>query len=117
MSRIYQSVVSCLQKSPPASDKKDENTTTTDPSSVKENDSPEISVDKKTDAATEPEAPKGNILWRVTSGAVGLTTSAVTGTVGYGVSGVKWVAGKTADVGAAVYEKVPIGAKKKDKKE
>ena len=45
-----------------------------------------------------------------------------TGAVGYGVGGVKWVAGKSYDVGTAVASHVkvpavPLLSKKKDKKE
>ena len=41
----------------------------------------------------------------MSSGLYSTTTSAVTGAVGYGVGGVKWVAGKTVDVGSAVAHK------------
>jgi hypothetical protein len=47
--------------------------------------------------------------------------SVTTGAVGLGVGGVKWVAGKSYDVGSAVYNKTPaipkISLKRKDKKE
>ena len=71
------------------------------------------------------------MIWRLGSGLYSTTTGVVTGTVGAGVTGVKWVAGKgynatTATAGAvvsgtkAVASKVPVPTltwKKKDKKE
>lgn len=69
------------------------------------------------------------MIWRLGSGLYSTTTGVVTGTVGAGYTGVKWVAGKsydatTATAGAvvsgtkAVVSKVPVPTfKKKDKKE
>ena len=52
----------------------------------------------------EPAAQAG-LLWRMSAGLYNTTSNAVTGAVGYGVGGVKWVAGKTVDVGSAVAQK------------
>lgn len=79
---------------------------------------------------SEPEKPVG-LLWRLSSGIASTSKNAVTGTVGLGVSGVKWVAGKSYNAGSAVVSttisgtkavasKVPVSVpftKKKDKKE
>ena len=77
---------------------------------------------------SEPEKPR-SLVWRLGSGLYNTTTGVVTGTVGAGVTGVKWVAGKgynatTATAGVvvtgtkAVVSKVPVPTwKKKDKKE
>lgn len=77
---------------------------------------------------TELEKPRG-LLWRMGSGLYSGTTGLVTGTVGAGVTGVKWVAGKgytvtSATAGAVitgtkvVVSKVPVPTwKRKDKKE
>ncbi|KAH9507568.1 hypothetical protein Btru_051487 [Bulinus truncatus] len=90
--------------------------------------------DKKSDEASASSQPTGGILWRMSSGIYSTATGAVTGAVGYGFGGVKWVAGKTLDVGsvvahktidagAAVASKLPLPSvsvpfvTKKDKKE
>lgn len=81
--------------------------------------------DKKTDEALEPQKPAGGYLWRFSSGVIGTTSGAVTGAVGLGFGGIKWVATKGYNAGSAVVgttktvaSKVPIPAwKKKDKKE
>ncbi|KAK0053456.1 hypothetical protein Bpfe_017154, partial [Biomphalaria pfeifferi] len=49
--------------------------------------------------------PSGGFLWRMSSGIYSTATGAVSGAVGYGVGGVKWVAGKTIDVGSVVAHK------------
>ena len=71
---------------------------------------------------SEQKPPVG-IVWRMSSGLYNVTT----GAVGYGVGGVKWVAGKSYDVTTAVGSAVTTGVKKvpstiatlkkKDKKE
>ncbi|GFO01249.1 upf0444 transmembrane protein c12orf23-like protein [Plakobranchus ocellatus] len=61
--------------------------------------------DKKTDVSKDEPAPQGGLLWRMSAGLYNTTTSAVSGAVGYGVGGVKWVAEKTVDVGSAVAHK------------
>ncbi|XP_064634280.1 transmembrane protein 263-like [Lineus longissimus] len=120
MSNLYQSVVSCLQRGSkpgePAMPDNEMKTENGDPSEVKENEAPEYSSDKKTDEVLEPQ-PQSGYLWRMGSGVFNVTT----GAVGLGVGGVKWVAGKSYDVGSAVYSKAPaipkISLKRKDKKE
>ena len=69
------------------------------------------------------QSPPVGIVWRMSSGLYNVTT----GAVGYGVGGVKWVAGKSYDVTSAVGSAVTTGVKKvpstiatlkkKDKKE
>ncbi|CAL1535775.1 unnamed protein product [Lymnaea stagnalis] len=59
------------------------------------------SSDKKSDEKPEVTQPAGGFLWRMSSGLF----NTATGAVGYGVGGVKWVAGKTIDVGSAVAHK------------
>jgi hypothetical protein len=95
-----------------------------DASSASEEDS--FQANKKTDEVTvPPPAPSGGYLWRFSTGLVSTTTGALTGAVGLGVGGVKWVAGKGYDAGAAVVgttkavvSKVPVPTlKKKPKKE
>ena len=65
---------------------------------------------------TDPSKQPG-VIWRVSSGLY----NTATGAVGMGVGGVKWVAGKTYDVGSAVVSKVPKPTvptwRRKDKKE
>lgn len=65
---------------------------------------------------SDPSKQPG-ILWRMTSGVY----STASGAVGAGIGGVRWVAGKTYDVSAAVVSKVPVPSlplrKKKDKDE
>lgn len=76
-------------------------------------------------ALVEPQKPAGGYLWRFSSGVIGTTSGAVTGAVGLGFGGIKWVATKGYNAGSAVVgttktvaSKVPIPAwKKKDKKE
>ena len=73
--------------------------------------------------AFSEQAPPAGIVWRMSSGLYNVTT----GAVGYGMGGVKWVAGKSYDVTSAVgsavtssVKKVPstlATLKKKDKKE
>jgi hypothetical protein len=67
---------------------------------------------------SDPKTQPG-ILWRVTSGVVSTASGAVGAGIGAGIGGVRWVAGKTYDVGSAVASKVPVPAlgKKKDKNE
>ncbi len=75
-------------------------------------------------SVAEPTKPT-SLMWRMSSGLYSATTGAVTGTVGLGVGGVKWVAGKGYNAGSAVISttktvaaKVPMPAwKRKDKKE
>ena len=45
---------------------------------------------------------KGGLLWRMSSGLYNTSKSAVSGTVGMGVGGVKWVAGTSYNVTAGV---------------
>ena len=75
-------------------------------------------------SVVEPTKPT-SFMWRMSSGLYSVTTGAVTGTVGLGVGGVKWVAGKGYNAGSAVISttktvaaKVPLPTwKRKDKKE
>jgi hypothetical protein len=59
----------------------------------------------------------GGLLWRMSSGLY----NTATGAVGYGVGSVRWVAGKTYDVGSSVVSHVKVPSvstlKRKDKKE
>lgn len=76
-----------------------------------------------------PPAPSGGYLWRFSTGVLSTTTGAITGAVGLGVGGVKWVAGKgynaSTAVGSAVIDttktvvsKVPVPSlSRKAKKE
>lgn len=61
--------------------------------------------------------PTSGMMWRATSGVFNTATSALS----IGVGGVRWVAGKTYDVGAVVASKLPVPSlpigKKKDKNE
>uniref|UniRef100_A0A0B6YLJ4 Uncharacterized protein n=1 Tax=Arion vulgaris TaxID=1028688 RepID=A0A0B6YLJ4_9EUPU len=88
------------------------------------------SSDKKTDDKTaQKNQPTGGFLWRMSAGLVNSATGVVTGAAGYGVSGAKWVAGKTVDAGTAIVHttlsagsvvanKLPLSVvSKKDKKE
>jgi hypothetical protein len=63
------------------------------------------------------QVPQGNIVWRMTSGVYSTASSAV----GMGVGGVKWVAGKSYDVGTTVVSNVKVpklsSFRRKDKKE
>ncbi|XP_076450043.1 uncharacterized protein LOC143286385 [Babylonia areolata] len=119
MAKIYDTVKSCLYKSPGPQQVE----VITDVSDIKESDSKtslssssssSLYSNKKTDETTDPNQ-QGGILWRVTSGVY----STATGAVGAGIGGVRWVAGKTYDVGSAVASKVPVPGlgKKKDKNE
>ena len=49
-----------------------------------------------------PPPPSGGYLWRFSTGVLSTTTGALTGAVGLGVGGVKWVAGKGYSAGTAV---------------
>ena len=69
------------------------------------------------------QAPAGGYLWRFSSGLVSTTAGAITGAVGLGVGGVKWVAGKGYSAGSAVIDttktvvsKVPVPQLKKKAK-
>ncbi|GAB1608396.1 uncharacterized protein LOC115214189 [Argonauta hians] len=111
MSRLYQSVKSCIYKETPESVDSRPNTTTND---INKQDN------KKTDVQTDPSQQPG-MIWRMSSGLYSTATGAATGAVSLGVGSVKWVAGKGYDVGHAVVTRVPIpGAsrwKTKDKSE
>ncbi|ESO95456.1 hypothetical protein LOTGIDRAFT_160606 [Lottia gigantea] len=111
MSGIYQSVKSCIFKTP--STEKTE--VIRSPDDIKETDgNSSLMADKKTDEVNDPTTQPG-ILWRMSSGVY----NTASGAVGMGVGGVKWVAGKTYDAGSAVYSKAPSNPlrKKKDKNE
>ena len=41
-----------------------------------------------------PPPPPGGLLWRMSAGVLSGATGAVTGAMGYGVGGMRWVAGK-----------------------
>ncbi|OWF44960.1 uncharacterized protein LOC110457659 [Mizuhopecten yessoensis] len=128
MASILQTVKSCVWKKPVSeqveivtdvNDMKDDGDQSKQEvvhNDVKENESPNYDVDKKTDEMSDPKA-QGNLIWRMSSGIY----STATGAVGMGIGGAKWVANKSYDVGssAAGYVKVPKLAtfKKKDKKE
>lgn len=62
-------------------------------------------------------APQGSVFWRVSSGLY----NTASGAVGLGVGGVKWVAGKSYDVGSTVVSHVKVPSiprlKRKDKNE
>ncbi|KAK6190407.1 hypothetical protein SNE40_002286 [Patella caerulea] len=112
MATLYNSVKSCIFKSPPASQQSE--VTKNDPDDIKEPESKTLAADKKTDEVHDPANQPG-IIWRMSSGVY----STATGAVGLGVGGVKWVAEKTYDAGSAVYSRAPSNPlrKKKDKNE
>lgn len=119
MSKIYDTVKSCFYKGPGP-----QQVEVMDINDVKDSDSrsslsqsssaSSFTSNKKTDETADPSKQPG-LLWRVTSGVY----STASGAVGAGIGGVRWVAGKTYDVGYAVVNKVPVPAlgKKKDKNE
>lgn len=126
MTSLYQTVKACIVKTP-ASEQVEVVTTETessvidDPEHVKEHDAQDFTSNKKTDEQSEQKTQAG-IVWRVSSGLGTGLYNITTGAVGYGVGGVKWVAGKGYNVGAAVAShvkvpSVPLVTKKKDKKE
>ncbi|XP_046327073.1 transmembrane protein 263-like [Haliotis cracherodii] len=112
MSNIYATMKSCLYKGPGS----EQVEVITNADDIKESDAPEYSSNKKTDEVSEP-GKQPSLLWRMSSGVY----STASGAVGYGYGGVKWVAGKTYDVGSTVVSKVPRPpipfVKKKDKNE
>ncbi|KAK3611889.1 hypothetical protein CHS0354_021324 [Potamilus streckersoni] len=127
MANLYQTVKSCVYKTPVSEQvvvvtPADAATITKE---VEEDEQQEdqdhdtaadLASDKKTDEVAEPQKQAG-IVWRLSSGLY----STAAGAVGYGVGGVRWVAGKSYSVGstAASYIKVPSvpRLRKKDKKE
>ncbi|WAR03643.1 hypothetical protein MAR_010201 [Mya arenaria] len=127
MTSLYQTVKSCIIKSPPSEQvevvtKETENDVLDNPEHVKEHDSMDFTSNKKTDEQSEQKA-QGGVIWRVSSGLGSGLYNFTTGAVGYGVGGVKWAAGKSYDVGSSVVTHVknpPLPEmlrKKKDKKE
>lgn len=118
MAKIYESVKSCLYKGPgpqqveviQAQDVQEGGSMySTSPAST-------AYSNKKTDD-TADQSQQAGFLWRMSSGVY----STAAGAVGAGIGGVRWVAGKTYDVGSAVASKVPVPSlplgKKKDKNE
>ncbi|VDI44955.1 transmembrane protein 263-like [Mytilus galloprovincialis] len=119
MSYLYQSVKGYIFKTPPPEPEKEEEKKEKDESETDEEVTEENSLghsDKKTDEVKE-EIPQANIVWRMSSGVY----NTATGAVGMGVGGVKWVAGKSYDVGSTVVSNVKVpklsSFKRKDKKE
>lgn len=121
MSYLYQSVKGYIFKSPPPEPEKDKDDDRPDAENKQENrevieETIPGKSDKKTDEVKD-DAPQGNIIWRMSSGVYNTTASAV----GMGVGGVKWVAGKSYDVGTTVVSNVKVpnlsSLKRKDKKE
>lgn len=121
MSTIIQTIQQCVYKSSAdpgvtVAEDKDPELESLKSEVNEENTAGQSKCDKKTDEVTD-ERSKGNLLWRMSSGLY----STATGAVGYGVGSVKWVAGKTYDVGSTVvsHVKVPSAStfKRKDKKE
>lgn len=121
MSYLYQSVKGYIFKAPPAEPKEDEEKKKEENIEEKEVEEEEEEEkigesDKKTDEVTE-QVPQRNIVWRMTSGVYSTASSAV----GMGVGGVKWVAGKSYDVGTTVVSNVKVpklsSLRRKDKKE
>ncbi|XP_078332249.1 uncharacterized protein LOC144625407 [Crassostrea virginica] len=121
MSTIIQTIQQYVSKNPPdpkpciiKSEEDDLDTMNDD--DVKENDAGQSPCDKKTDEVKD-NGSNGSLLWRMSSGLY----STATGAVGYGVGSVKWVAGKTYDVGSTVVSHVKVPSvstlKRKDKKE
>lgn len=126
MTSVYQTLKSCIVKTP-VSEQVEVVTTDTqsalveDAEQVKEHDSEDFTSNKKTDEQSENK-PAAGFIWRVSSGVGSGLYNVTTGAVGYGVGSVKWVAGKSYDVGATVVShvkipQVPLLTKKKDKKE
>lgn len=123
MMSMYQMVKSCIVKTP--SQPVDIVTKETQPNviedldQVKENDANDFESNKKTDEQAEQKAQSGGIIWRMSSGIGSGLYNVTTGAVGYGVGGVKWVAGKGYDAGAAVvsHVKVPVIPKLKKQKD
>lgn len=125
MASLYQTVKACIVKTPPSEQVEFVTTETEEqvnnPEHVKESDAQDFSSNKKTDEQSESKQ-QGGIVWRVSSGIGSGLYNVTTGAVGYGVGGVKWVAGKSYDVGSAVASRVKVPpvpglSKKKDKKE
>lgn len=69
------------------------------------------------DSVIPEPASQGSVFWRVSSGLY----NTASGAVGLGVGGVKWVAGKSYDVGSTVVSHVKVPSiprlKRKDKNE
>lgn len=83
------------------------------------------SGNKKPADGSNEQPSQGGYVWRFSSGLVSSTAGVLTGAVGLGVGGVKWVASKGISAGGAVVDttknivgKVPVPVlKRKDKKE
>ncbi|XP_060568069.1 transmembrane protein 263-like [Ruditapes philippinarum] len=125
MASLYQTVKACIVKTPPSEQvefvTKETEERVDNPEFVKETDAQDFLSNKKTDEQSEQKAQAG-VIWRVSSGLGSGLYNVTTGAVGYGVGSVKWVAGKSYDVGTAVAShvkvpSVPLLSKKKDKKE
>ncbi|KAL3842328.1 hypothetical protein ACJMK2_020356 [Sinanodonta woodiana] len=125
MANLYQTIKSCVYKTPVSEQVVVVTPADADKKEVEEDEQLEdhdtdadadLASDKKTDEVAEPQKQAG-IVWRMSSGLY----SKAAGAVGYGVGGVQWIAGKSYSVGstAASYIKVPSipRLKKKDKKE
>lgn len=121
MSTIIQTIQQCVYKSPAEPGVSTGKDNDPELENLKaevsdENTAGQSKCDKKTDEVTD-EGSKGNLLWRMSSGLY----STATGAVGYGMGSVKWVAGKTYDVGSTVVSHVKVPSvstfKRKDKKE
>ncbi|KAK7099438.1 transmembrane protein 263-like [Littorina saxatilis] len=103
MAKIYDTLKSCIYKGPGPepveviTNANDITEADSQSSLSPSSSSSSFYSNKKTDDTIDPSKQPG-ILWRVTSGVY----STATGAVGAGIGGVRWVAGKTYDVGSAV---------------
>ncbi|XP_062583385.1 uncharacterized protein LOC134245136 [Saccostrea cucullata] len=122
MSALIQTIQQCVFKSPAAQpgdlteedpDSRGETMNTED---IRESGTVQTQCDKKTDEVPD-QGSNGGLLWKMSSGLY----NTASGAVGYGVGSVKWVAGKTYDVGSSVVSHVKVPSvttlRRKDKKE
>ncbi|XP_061182996.1 transmembrane protein 263-like [Saccostrea echinata] len=122
MSALIQTIQQCVFKSPvPQSgviteEDPDSGGETVKADDIKESETVQTQCDKKTDEVPD-QGSKSGLLWKMSSGLY----NTATGAVGYGVGSVKWVAGKTYDVGSSVVSHVKVPSvstlRRKDKKE
>ncbi|KAL4225422.1 hypothetical protein ACF0H5_016112 [Mactra antiquata] len=126
MTSIIQTVKSCMMKKPASEQvevvtRDTQSTVLDDPDDVKENEAQDFTSNKKTDEQSE-QKPQSGFVWRMSTGLGSGLYNVTTGAVGYSVGGVKWVAGKSYDAGAAVASHIKVPpipklTKRKDKKE